>query len=56
MFRQFDDLKTRKKSPEELVMNDYFTGYHPDEHAQFIFERVVWLYDKEWEYDRCVET
>ncbi|EYE93682.1 cytochrome P450 [Aspergillus ruber CBS 135680] len=41
VLRQFGDLKTRKKSPEELVLNDYFSGYHPAEYADFIFERAV---------------
>ncbi|RLL99169.1 hypothetical protein CFD26_106052 [Aspergillus turcosus] len=40
VFRQFDDLKTRKKTREELLYDDYFTSYHPEAYNKFIFERA----------------
>lgn len=39
LFRHFDDLKTPKKSKAELVYNDYFSSYHPEEYNKFIFQR-----------------
>lgn len=40
VFRQFDDLKTRKKAREELLYDDYFTSYHREAYNKFIFERA----------------
>ncbi|PWY94921.1 cytochrome P450 [Aspergillus sclerotioniger CBS 115572] len=40
VFRQYDDLKTARKSREELRYNDYFSSYHTKGHTQFIFERA----------------
>ncbi|GFF34720.1 trichodiene oxygenase [Aspergillus udagawae] len=40
VFRQFDDLKTRKKAREELLYDDYFSAYHPEAYNKFIFERA----------------
>ncbi|KAF7172649.1 hypothetical protein CNMCM5623_004799 [Aspergillus felis] len=40
VFRQFDNLKTRKKAREELLYDDYFSSYHPEEYNKFIFERA----------------
>ncbi|EAW08477.1 cytochrome P450 [Aspergillus clavatus NRRL 1] len=40
VFRQFDDLKTRKRTKEELIYDDYFSSYHPEAYSKFIFERA----------------
>ncbi|KAL4929232.1 cytochrome P450 [Aspergillus undulatus] len=40
VFRQFDNLKTRAKSREELLFDDYFSAYPPKEHDDFVFERA----------------
>ncbi|KAL4943883.1 hypothetical protein BDV06DRAFT_188905 [Aspergillus oleicola] len=38
IFRTFDNLKTRVKSREEMLYDDYFSAYHPEKHNKFIFE------------------
>ncbi|PLB45247.1 cytochrome P450 [Aspergillus steynii IBT 23096] len=43
VFRQFDDLKTAHKSRDELLYNDYFSSYHPEENNKFVFERAPGL-------------
>lgn len=39
LFRQYDSLRTRKKQPEEMVYDDYFSSHHPVDHSQFIFKQ-----------------
>ncbi|OJJ39848.1 hypothetical protein ASPWEDRAFT_49717 [Aspergillus wentii DTO 134E9] len=39
VFREFDDLKTRKKGEGEMIYDDYFSAYHPEKYNKFIFER-----------------
>ncbi|KAL4890504.1 cytochrome P450 [Aspergillus ambiguus] len=38
VFRQFDNLTTPAKTREELLYNDYFSSYHPEEFNKFVFE------------------
>jgi hypothetical protein len=40
VFRQFDNLKTRKKAREGLLYNDYFPSYHPVSIQQIYIERA----------------
>jgi hypothetical protein len=39
VFRQFDDLTTPAKAREELLYNDYFSSYHPEQYNKFVFKR-----------------
>lgn len=39
LFRRYDNLTTRKKQPEEMVYDDYFSAHHPVEYSQFIFKQ-----------------
>ncbi|OJJ43242.1 hypothetical protein ASPZODRAFT_103682 [Penicilliopsis zonata CBS 506.65] len=39
VFRQFDNLKTRIKTRQELLYDDYFSMFHPEEYNKFYFER-----------------
>ncbi|KAF9886623.1 hypothetical protein FE257_011263 [Aspergillus nanangensis] len=38
VFRQFSNLQTPAKSYDELLYNDYFSSYHPEENNKFIFQ------------------
>ncbi|KAL5336253.1 cytochrome P450 [Aspergillus crustosus] len=40
VFRQFDNLKTAAKSREELLYDDYFSGYHPEKNNKFVFRQA----------------
>lgn len=40
VFRAFDDLKTPKKTREELLYDDFFSSYHPEACNKFLFERA----------------
>jgi hypothetical protein len=35
IFRQFGNLKANGVKPEDFVMDDFFSSYHPDEAPKF---------------------
>lgn len=41
LFRKYDNLTTRKKAPEEMVLDDYFSSHHPVKYSEFFFEQKI---------------
>ncbi|KAL4907431.1 hypothetical protein BDW74DRAFT_124287 [Aspergillus multicolor] len=37
IFCQFDNLRTPTKSREEMLLDDGFSGYHPERNNKFVF-------------------